>query len=185
MRTLITLALVAAPMMAAGPVGASSSATAKAYVNIVAPVYVESTADLSFGTVLMDQYGKGGTVTMTTETKPNSDPTIKDTVYSNCAAYGGNLSPAFFHYKKDSRYDVNVMVEGKATTGGLVAATIPMGNGVTLTPNTDLPADACGVFNPLPASVSAHHFGVGGVLKIAPDTFGERRGTISVVVAYN
>jgi hypothetical protein len=185
MRSLLVLALVAAPIMAAGN---TSSATAKSYVNIVAPVFVESTQGLSFGTVLMDSYTQGGTVALTTETKKNMDPEIKSLDFVGCSAAtmkgASKASPAFFHFKKDSRYDVNVTVEGKVNPVGLVGATVAMGAGVTLNPWTDLPADACGIFNPLPNSVDAYHFGVGGTLTIAPNTFGEKEGDIHVIVAY-
>jgi hypothetical protein len=185
MRTLIAFALVAVPMMAAGN---TSSATAKASVNIVAPVFVESTQDLSFGTVLMDSYNTGGTVALTTDTKPGMNPTIKDIKYVGCteASISGSKGavPAFFHYKKDSRFDVNVTIEGKINPVGLTGATVAMGTGVALNPWTDLPADACGIFDPLPANVNAFHFGVGGTLTIAPNTFGEKQGDIHVVVAY-
>ena len=186
MRSLLVLALVAAPMMGAGN---TSSATAKSYVNIVAPVFVESTQDLSFGTVLMDSYNTGGTVALTTDTKAGMDPTIKSLTYAGCslAPMGGSKGPvpAFFHFKKDSRYAVNVTVEGKlANTGGLINETVHMGSGVDLNPWTDLPADACGLFAPMPANVDAWHFGVGGTLTIAPNTFGEKQGDIHVTVAY-
>jgi len=185
MRSLLVLALVAAPMMAAGN---TSSATAKSYVNIVAPVFVESTQDLSFGTVLMDSYTAGGTVALTTDTKAGMDPTIKSLNYAGCSAATMSGSkgpvPAFFHFKKDSRFDVNVTVEGKVNPVGLTGATVAMGVGVSLNPWTDLPADACGLFNPLPNMVEAWHFGVGGTLTIAPNTFGEKSGDIHVTVAY-
>lgn len=187
MRTLIAFALVAVPMMAAGN---TSSATAKASVNIVAPVFVESTQDLSFGTVLMDSYNTGGTVALTTDTKPGMNPTIKDISYAGCSAANslkgvtGGPVPAFFHYKKDARFDVNVTIEGKVNPVGLTGASVGMGNGVTLNPWTDLPADACGIFDPLPANVNAFHFGVGGTLTIAPGIFGEKQGDIHVTVAY-
>lgn len=186
MRTLLTLALVASPaLMAAGP-GNTSSATAKTFVNIVAPVFVECTQDLYFGTVLMDAYDQGGSVTMTTETKPNVNPTVKTLTTVGCdQLLGGKISPAFFHYMKDNRYPVNVIVEGKTMAGsGLVGVAVPMGLGVSLNPSTDLPADACGIFNPLPNQVDAYHFGVGGELTIAKNTFGEKQGTIHVTVAY-
>lgn len=185
MRSLLVFALVAAPMMAAGN---TSSATAKSYVNIVAPVFVESTQDLSFGTVLMDSYTAGGTVALTTDTKAGMDPSIKSLDFVGCSAASvkgaSKAVPAFFHFKKDSRYEVNVTVEGKVNPVGLTGATVAMGAGVNLNPWTDLPADACGLFNPLPNNVDAYHFGVGGTLSIAPNTFGEKQGEIHVIVAY-
>ncbi|MCE1229322.1 MAG: DUF4402 domain-containing protein [Firmicutes bacterium] len=188
MRTFIALALVAGAtsLFAAGPVGATSSASACVGVNIVAPVYVQSTQGLCFGTILMDAYDQGGTVTMVSDTKPNQNPTVKSITYDNCAAWDGTPSPAFFHYKHDSRYGVNVMVEGKVAdaSGNVPGAEVDLQDGVKVAITTDLPADACGFFNPLPNFVAAKHFGVAGVLTIPKNIYGPHAGTVHVTVAY-
>jgi len=175
MRKFITLALVAAaPALFAAPTGASATAQASASVNIVAPIYLTSNMDLNFGTVLVEAYDTAAQVTLVGTSGAGTNPVVQET-YTKCASYGtSTASAAFFHYKKDKRYDVNVAID----------KTIDLGDKVSVATTNDLPSDSCGYFGSLPSSVEAKHFSVGGVLSIPANTFGEKSGKFNVVVAY-
>ena len=101
MRNLIALALVvSSPALFAD--GNSASATAKASVNIVAPLNLKATSDLNFGNIVVDTYDKGGKVTLASTVGPNDDPKVALTNFVNTAIFAGpkvEATAAFFHFQ--------------------------------------------------------------------------------------
>jgi len=179
-RNLIALALVvASPALFAD--GNSASATAKASVNIVAPLNLIATSDMNFGNIVVDTYDKGGKVTLASTVGPNSEPKAALTNFVNTAIFTGpkiDATAAFFHFQRDERYEnVNVIIDPLVTLSG------GRGPDVKLATTHDLPADACGYFHN-PHGVVAKHFSVGGTLDIPGGAFGQKNGTIKVTVAY-
>lgn len=175
MNKVLNLALLlAAPSMLLAN-GTSSSTIAKAKVNIVAPISLCSTQDLDFGSIIMQSYATGGSVTMVSNTGNGSAPIATLQGFEHCSVFPGSAKPtaAFFHFMKDKRYDVNIIID----------KTVDMGDGVKLTTNNDLPADNCGVF-PHIAGTHAKHFSVAGKLDIPAKVFGRKEGVIHVTVAY-
>ncbi len=168
----LALLLAAPSMMFAGN---TSSTIARAKVNIVAPISLCSTQDLDFGSIIMQSYAAGGSVTMVSATSNGDAPVAQLQDFDKCAVFPGSAKPtaAFFHFQKDKRYDVNIIID----------KTVDLGDGVKLTTNNDLPADSCAIFQHIPGT-QAKHFSVAGKLDIPAKTFGHKSGIINVTVAY-
>lgn len=153
----------------------SSSTMAKAKVNIVAPICLAATQDLDFGSIIMQSYAAGGSVTMVSNCGNGTAPVSNLQDFDKCAVFPGSTKPtaAYFHFQKDKRYDVNIIID----------KTVNLGDGVTLTTNNDLPVDSCGLIPALPGT-HAKHFSVAGKLDIPAKVFGHKTGVINVTVAY-
>lgn len=171
MRTLLALALVAAPAFADGN-SDKTSATTK--VNIYAPITIVKGADLDFGAIVMSGF-TGGSVEL-------SDAT--PAVYTDCAKLGGtaarNPTLAWFHVRKD------------ATLAYSREATVHTVADCTFDPVVFGAATPCVLAGTVDGKdfsnkvgTNKEHFYVGGKLTIPADTFGEKTGTLEVTVAYN
>ena len=188
MRSLLALALIASPVLMAGP---SSTAKADVTVRIVAPCHIESSGVLDFGTVLMNDYTSGGAVSITPKTAAGGTSQATIPVYAGCTAFksSSDMTVAEFHYRHDVNFPVNITIQGHkidptAVSGIVTHGTVDLNGGAKLAVTTDAPADSCGLFPAIPG-VEDKHFGVGGLLTIPGNTFGTQKGTINVSIAYN
>lgn len=186
MRSLLVLALVAAPMMAA-----NHSATAPVKVRIVAPCHIQSSGTLDFGTVLMDDYTLAGAVSVTAKTNAGGTSQATNPTYNNCSNFkNSDMEVAEFHYRHDVNYPVNITIQGKTIdptniSGVVTHGTVDLGTkGVKLAVTTDAPADPCNLFIPI-SGVEDKHFGIGGLLTIPAGVYGVQTGTVNVSIAYN
>lgn len=187
MRTLLALALVATPMMA----GPSSSATAPVKVRIVAPCHIQSSGELNFGTVLMEDYVVGGAISVTAKTAAGGTSQATNPTYVGCSNFkNSDMSVAEFHYRHDINFPVNITIQGHVidptnVSGVVTHGTVDLGTqGVKLAVTTDAPADPCMLFTPI-SGVEDKHFGIGGLLSIPAGVYGVQTGTVKVSIAYN
>ncbi len=197
MRKLTTLALLAASGFLFAADGNSTSATADAFVRIVAPVKMVKSSDISFGAIVVDDLSKDAFVTMTTNHQAgqlNSVANLSD--WKDCAPYKGSrqvaaVSGAGFHYNFDNwaakTNDAGIQINVPATVT-LNNTANGRGPACELTTKTDLPADPCNGVAGLPTAISGYttskHFSVGGTLKIPAGALGEKQGTLTVTVQY-
>jgi len=191
MRTLITLALVAAALPAFAN-GNSDSVKADVKVTIVAPVKITSDGALNFGKIVVNDITQDASVTIKTTTAPNGNtvPTIEG--WNGCAAYKNStagLDAPQFHVSHDVQTVVNakvlVSIEDTIILHGGKEGAKPC----SLKTNNDLPAVDCNLTNidgqsEIKDYVAFHHFGVGGTLSIPAGNLGEKTGKIGVTVSY-
>jgi hypothetical protein len=190
MRKLITLALVAASPVLFAADGNSDSATAKAKVQIVAPVKIVSSGEINFGQIVVDDVTQQAKVTMKVDTAPDGNTSATLTGWDKCAQYKKNnvtVSGAQFHYTQDIQTAVAANV--KITVDSSVTLTGGIGGAVTLATNNDLPAEGCSLGDikgqkEITNYVQFKHFGVGGTLTIPAGALGYKEGTLTVMVEY-
>jgi hypothetical protein len=174
MRKIIALALVAGctALMADGN---SSSASADAKVQIVAPITVSNVfADkLDFGQIVVNDATKAMSVVMAPDTAVLG--TFVNCVRKNNSA---GTNAAWFHIAKDQDIawgGVNIKVD----------PTVDMGKGAKITPATGgLTSCTAGIPGAAPHTDQAH-FNVGGKLEVPAGVFGFLTGKLNVTVAYN
>ena len=166
--SLIALAVLAAPALLAN--GNSANVSASVNVNIVAPVKLQSTSGMNFGTIVVDDLDSASSVTMVSKDLVGSLQNL-----SKCAAITGSVAPtpAVFHYQKDKLHEVTVTVD----------RTVMLGSVKLTTTNDAKSATDCYLFTN-PNGVEAKHFSVAGTLDIPKGVIGLQSGLVSVTVAY-
>ncbi len=180
MRTLVTLALVAASTALFAD-GNTSTATATVGVKIVSPISIVNPdqSQLNFGWVTVDDPTQGISVAY-----PPAVNGAGTATYTNCSVYPGHFpgGQAWFHLRKDHDLDwANVNVT--------VPAVVPLGPGVLVT-TASTPWYACGTYLGLPILFSnttgddLRHFWVGGVLTADAGVFGNFSAVMTVVANY-
>jgi hypothetical protein len=190
MRKLITLALVAASPVLFAADGNSDTATAKAKVQIVAPVKIVSSGEINFGQIVVDDVTQTAKVTMAVSTATDGNTVATLSGWDKCAQYKKNnvaISGAQFHYSQDVQAAVAANV--KISIDSTVSLTGGIGGAVTLATNNDLPADGCSLADiknqkEVAGYVQFKHFGVGGTLTIPAGALGYKEGTLTVKVEY-
>lgn len=182
MRTLITLALVAASTALVAN-GNSSQASAWVGVKIVSPILIgnPNQSKLNFGVVTVADAGQP--IALKWEPDVNGAGVME---YTNADPYANGANPtksfAWFHLRKD--HDLawsNVNID--------VPATVDLGSGVMVATKSS-PLGPCGTLYGFPPFLSnttyddIQHFFVGGTLTAPANTFGNFSGTLTVTASY-
>jgi hypothetical protein len=180
MRKLITFALVAATpaLFATAPVGASATASARAAVQIVSPISLQSNGMLDFGKVVVADPSKDVVLELA---GVSGDVFTGIPTYTNAALLNSTPSVAVFH----ARYDALVGWAGLSVTTDPSVSLTGANGSVTLVPKfVDGTQRACVIWALSPGQ-EAKHLPVGGTLTATAGTFGAFSGTFNVTVAYN
>lgn len=179
MKTLITLALVAASSSVLFADGSSATATAPVAVQLISPITLISNGIMQFGKVVVDDLNQPVAVTLT-PTDGDSFTATKSIVNGSVAGSSQAPTVPFFH----ARYDKTVGWAGLTVT---TDANVALAPGVNLVPDlaTGLTyLHNCVIF-PLHPTQESQHFPLGGTLTADAGVLGSYTGLVSVTVAYN